>query len=149
MLKEVAAEIAPSETRLFNLSLVSGCLPLEWKHSHIVPIPKSDELLCVIRKLLEKHVYAIVLRHATSHNLISSCQWGFLSRRSTGTALLKVTTDWIQTLDKQESIMTVFFYLRKAFDSVPHQPLIEKLQAVQLNANGSITICFSGNRGLS
>ena len=144
MLKEVAAEIAPSVTRLFNLSLVSGCLPLEWKRSHIVPIPKLDELsnasnyrpislLCVISKLLEKHVYAIVLRHATSHNLISSCQWGFLSRRSTGTALLKVTTDWMQTLDKQESIMTVFFDLRKAFDSVPHQPLIEKLQAVQLN----------------
>ncbi len=123
MLKEVAAEIAPSLTRLFNLSLVSGCLPLEWKRSHIVPIPKSDELsnasnyrpislLCIVSKLLEKH---IVLRHAKSHNLISSSQWGFLSRRSTctGTALLKVTTDWMQTLDNRESIMTVFFLSKK------------------------------------
>ncbi len=129
--------------RLYT-ALVSGCLPLEWKRSHIVPIPKSDELsnasnyqpislLCIVSKLLEKHVYAIVLRHAKSHNLISSSQWGFLSRRSTGTALLKVTTDWMQTLDNRESIMTVFFDLQKAFDSVPHQLLIEKLQSVQLN----------------
>ncbi len=140
MLKEVAAEIAPSLTRLFNLSLVSGCLPLEWKRSHIVPIPKSDELsnasnyrpislLCIVSKLLEKHLYAIVLRHAKSHNLISSSQWGFLTRCTTGTALLKVTTDWMQTLDNRESIMTGFFDLRKA---VPHQLLIEKLQVVQL-----------------
>ncbi len=87
LLKEVAAEITSSLTRLFNLSLVSRCLLLEWKRSHIVPIPKSDELsnasnyrpiplLCVVSKLLEKQVYAIVLRHAKSHNLSSSSQWG-------------------------------------------------------------------------
>ena len=91
MLKEVATQIAPSITRLFNLSLSTGCLPSEWKYSNIVPIPKSNDptvasnyrpisLLCVVSKVLEKHVYAIVLRHAMSRNLISSKQWGFLSR---------------------------------------------------------------------
>ncbi len=44
-----------------------------------------------------------------------------------GYSLLKVTTDWMQTLDNRESIMTGVFDLRKA---VPHQLLIEKLQAV-------------------
>ena len=144
MLKEVATQIAPSITRLFNLSLSTGCLPSEWKYSNIVPIPKSNDptvasnyrpisLLCVVSKVLEKHVYAIVLRHAMSRNLISSKQWGFLSRRSTGTALLKVTTDWLQSLENHDSIMTVFFDLRKAFDSVPHQLLLQKLKSIQLN----------------
>ena len=109
-----------------------------------MPIPKSNDptvasnyrpisLLCVVSKVVEKHVYAIVLRPAMSRNLISSKQWGFLSRRSTGTALLKVTTDWLQSLENDDSIMTVFFDLRKAFDSVPHQLLLQKLKSIQLN----------------
>ena len=40
-LKETATSIAPSVTKLFNLSLKSGCFPTLWKLSHVVPIPKS------------------------------------------------------------------------------------------------------------
>ena len=40
----VAAEIAPSLTRLFNLSLTTGCIPHEWKCSNIVPVPKTKAL---------------------------------------------------------------------------------------------------------
>ena len=41
MLKATALAITPSVTKLFNLSLESGKLPVDWKFARIVPIHKS------------------------------------------------------------------------------------------------------------
>ena len=42
MLKANACSIAPSLTKLFNLSLTTGTVPNEWKIARIVPLPKID-----------------------------------------------------------------------------------------------------------
>ncbi len=42
MLKATAGSIAPSVTKLLNLSLSTGCVPDEWKRSSVVPIPKKS-----------------------------------------------------------------------------------------------------------
>ena len=60
-------------------------------------------------------------------------QWGFRAGRSTISALLSTVTHWLEILDAGMDICAVFFDYRKAFDSVPHQPLIEKLVAPGLN----------------
>ena len=44
LLKDVAAEIAPSITVIFNKSLSSGIVPTSWKEATITPIQKSDKL---------------------------------------------------------------------------------------------------------
>ncbi len=130
MLKVSAHTIAPSLTRLLNLSLTTGKLPNEWKSSNIFPVPKSCDksfpagfrpisLLCIISKLLGKHVYEIMLHHACNHSLIPQNQWGFLARRSTETALIKVTSDWLQDLEMGSAVCVIFLDLSKAFDSVP------------------------------
>ncbi len=112
MLQTTALGVAPSMTRLFNLSLTTGNLPLEWRQSHVVPIPKSENrsspsgyrpisLLSILSKLLEKHnihVYQNVLSNAKTNQLIPPNQWGFLARRSTETALIKLTSDWFDEL---------------------------------------------------
>ena len=43
ILKECAAELAPSITELFNFSLDRGKLPSVWKFASVVPIHKSGE----------------------------------------------------------------------------------------------------------
>ena len=43
MLKETALGITPAITRIFNLSLQTGTLPMEWKTARVSPIPKSSE----------------------------------------------------------------------------------------------------------
>ena len=40
-LKEVAVEIAEPLTKLYNISLQSGCIPLEWKHCNVTSVHKS------------------------------------------------------------------------------------------------------------
>ena len=42
MLKATANSIAPSLTRLFNRSLLTGVMPDEWKLARVVPTPKTE-----------------------------------------------------------------------------------------------------------
>ena len=143
MLKETATSIASSLTKLFNLSLSSGHLPSAWKLARVVPVPKSSDLsspsnyrpisiLSIISKIMERCVYKIVYDHLCVSYPISAKQWGFLPGRSTISALLSVTHDWLNNLENGNEVCSVYLDLRKAFDSVPHRLLIQKLSDIQL-----------------
>ena len=141
MLKPVAQSIAPSVARLVNQSVKSGCFPVLWKVSNIVPIPKSGDstspcnyrpisLLSIISKLLKRHVQNLLKDHLIERNLISDSQYGFLSGRSTTTALLSVIDNWHNHLDAGRD---VFLDLQKAFDSVPYRNLLSVLQQMDVH----------------
>ena len=53
--------------------------------------------------------------------------------KSTVTVLLSTLHDILQLLEAGFDISLVFFYLRIAFDSVPHLPLLQKLRDIGLN----------------
>ena len=144
MLKGTALAIAPSLTKLFNLSITTGCFPTCWKTSNVVPVPKSKthsdctqyrpiSLLSIVSKLLEKHLHSYISLHLSVSHPISEKQWGFQSGRSTVSALLTVTHKWFKALDQGHEICSVFFDLRKAFDSVPHKMLLDKLVSYGLD----------------
>ena len=146
MLKGTASSVTLSLTRLFNLSLTSGCFPDAWKLARVVPVPKSTDMskpsnyrpisiLSIISKILERIIYRMIFQHLCLWHPISSklLQWGFLPSRSTTSALLSVTHDWLSQLDQGHDVCSVYFDLRKAFDSVPHRPLLQKLIDIQLN----------------
>ena len=62
-------------------------------------------------------------------------QWGFRAGRSTVSALLSTATHWFELLDAGKDIYAVFFDYRKAFDTVPHRPLLKKLVALNLKGH--------------
>jgi len=79
MLKAGASSIAPSVTKLFNLSIASACFPTMWKMANIVPVPKSNNhtsqlpsnyrpisLLPTLSKLLEHHIHFLLTEHIKS-----------------------------------------------------------------------------------
>ena len=138
MLKGTAYSIASSLTKLFNISIRQGRFPECWKTSSVVPIPKSANpseatdyrpisLLSIVSKMLERHFHQYVTKHLNEYHPLSNKQWGFQSGKSTVTALLSVTHDWFQALEAGQEVCSIFFDLRKAFDSVPHRPLVDKL----------------------
>ena len=145
MLKATASTIVPSLTTLFNLSIKVGKIPQKWKISSVVPIPKTPtnsenpsnyrpiSLLSVVSKLLEKHIYGLVFEHMVDRNMLSQDQWGFTPGKSTVTALISTFYDILQNMDKGLEVSLVFFDIRKAFDSVPHLPLLLKLRNLGLN----------------
>ena len=138
MLKATANTIVPSLTQLFNTSIMSGNLPTDWTLARVVPVPKSKNLnspasyrpisiLSIISKIMERCVYRIIYDHLRNFYPISARQWGFLPGRSTTSALLSVTHDWLQYLERGNKVCSVYLDIRKAFDSVPHSLLNQKL----------------------
>ena len=73
------------------------------------------------------------LMHLQSAYPLSESQWGFCSGKSTTQTLLTATNDWLKMMESGIEAAAVFFDFTKAFDSVPHKPLIEKLQAIGLD----------------
>ncbi len=137
LLKECADVIAPSLTELFNKSLASGKVPTEWKYANIVPVPKTSEtriinnyrpisLLSLVSKVLEHVVHARILYIVKP--LLHPQQHGFRSQRSCITQLLDVVNNIGKALDCGKEIDMIYLDFSKAFDSVPHDKLIVKLQ---------------------
>ena len=85
--------------------------------------------------MLERHFHQYVTKHLNEYHPLSNKQWGFQSGKSTVTALLSVTHDWFQALEAGQEVCSTFFDLRKAFDSVPHWPLVDKLANLGLDAH--------------
>ena len=145
MLKNTAHSIAPSLTKLFNISIGLGRLPESWKTSLVVPIPKSSNhkevsnyrpisLLPIVSKMLERHFHHLITTHLNDNKPLSNSQWGFQAGKSTVTSLLNITHEWFQALERGQDICSIFFDLRKAFDTVPHQLLLDKLSNCGLNS---------------
>ena len=116
----------------------------EWKMSNVIPIHKSwgkteannyrpISLLCIISKVLEKHIHTKMLAFLDSTRFLSDDQWGFRPAHSTASALASATHDWFTILDSGSSVGAVFFDLKKAFDSVPHSLLLDKISATGLH----------------
>ena len=65
-----------------------------------------------------------------THNLYSNNQWGFRKGRSTKTLLISMTKGWKAALDDNKIVGAIFIDFRKAFDTILHELLPFKLQAV-------------------
>ena len=141
MLRGTVDAVVPSLTRLFNLSITTGSFPESWKLARIVPVPKSVvmsapsnyrpiSILSVVSKVLERHVHQFLSDFLSVNYPLSVRQWGFLPGRSTVSALLTVTHDWLHQLEMGNEVCSIFFDLKKAFDSVSHCLLLHRLEEI-------------------
>ena len=80
-----------------------------------------------------RHMHKLIHNHLESTALLASQQRGFRTKRSIVSALIDVTHHWFQSLDKGKEICTVFFDLSKAFDTVPHRVLLQKIKSAGMN----------------
>ena len=124
---------------LFNTSIETSQFPDSWKVARVTPIFKDGDrteksnyrpisVLPVISRLFEKLVFDQLYQYMKENGLFSPDQSGFLRLHSTLTCLLKNTDDWYSGLDLGRLVGLVFIDLKKAFDTVDHDILCEKLQ---------------------
>jgi len=146
VLKELAEVLVEPLCILFNKSLETGTLPLEWKKAEVVGIFKkgtrSDpgnyrpvSLTCVLCKMLESFIRDAIVAHMTDYGLYSPCQHGFRKSRSCITQLLEVMEGLTDLFEEGESVDIIYLDFKKAFDSVPHKRLLSKLKSYGIVGN--------------
>ena len=137
-LKELATEIAPIITVIFQRSLDSGKLPSTWLSANITPIFKKGEkykasnyrpvsLTCICSKLLEHIVVSQLLNHLDQYKALAEAQHGFRHKRSCETQLLQFLEDLSSSIQGGGQVDVIIMDFTKAFDKVSHQRLLHKL----------------------
>ena len=143
---------------IINLSFITGIFPDLCKLAKVIPLFKKDNpLLCdnyrpisllpVYSKILEKLIYIRMYQFLDSNNLFYERQFGFRSKYMTNHALIS-TTEWIKSyIDKGNFVGGIFIDLQKAFDTVNHDILCEKLMFYGFRGNSYLLIkSFLTNR---
>ena len=121
-------------TYIVNMSLMEGVFPSELKLAKVVPIFKAGEsdkvtnyrpisVLSFFSKIFEKTMYNYVVNFMDKHDTIYKYQFGFRKQHSTQHAIITLVDKITSSLDSGDIIIGVFFYLKKAFDTVNHHIL--------------------------
>ncbi|MFZ2538547.1 MAG: reverse transcriptase family protein, partial [Oscillospiraceae bacterium] len=85
--------------------------------------------------IMESIISAELRDYLLHHNLITPQQHGFIKRHSTLTNLLESTNDWTLSLSKHKSVDICYIDFQKAFDSLSHPKLVQKLSAYGISGN--------------
>ena len=140
LVKKCVDQLAPLITKMINSSLESGTVPENWKVALIVPILKKFGLdlvfmnfrpisnLPFVSKTAEKVVASQILDHCSAHAPLAACQSSYRKHHSTETALLKVQSDILLSMDRQEVTLLVLLDLIAAFDTIDHDIMINLLE---------------------
>ena len=64
-----------------------------------------------------------------ANNLLSGCQHSFVSDRSCTTNLMSTLEAWMLMTDERSSFDAIYLDFAKAFDFVPHERLLKKVEA--------------------
>ena len=137
-LKIAAEELAPILTNIFQSSVDNGILPRQWREANIIGIFKKGDkskpenyrpvsLTSIICKILEHIIHSHVMKHLEKLDILVDKQHGFRAKRSTVTQLLQTTHDFTSNLEESLTTHLAILDFSKAFDKVPHERLLSKL----------------------
>ena len=146
ILKLLINRISPIITDIINTSFEHNTFPLKWKMALIKPIPKipfpikeSDfrpiSLLCTMSKIIEKAANKQICEYLVKHSLLDPYQSAYKPGHSCTTAHLKIIEDILEAMDDSEVALMVLLDFSKAFDTVNHRLLLEKLSILGFQKN--------------
>ena len=88
LLKELASEISPISTTIYNASIKQGKIPNQWKEALIIPLFKKGDrgkasnyrpvsLTSICCKIMEHILHSKIISHLEANNILSENQHGF------------------------------------------------------------------------
>jgi hypothetical protein len=141
ILREVVDVVLPFIWVLCNVSLRDGCLPSSQKKAVVTPVLKKanadpDVLknyrpisnLTFMSKMVERIVAEQITAHLDELNLMPALQSAYRRHHSTESALLKVMSDILDSMDRRQVTLLGLLDLSAAFDTVDHDILLRRLE---------------------
>ena len=129
LLKNCKESLTPFLTKLFNHSLSSGEVPLNFCKAIVKPLLKSGKkktdksgfrpiaLTSLLSKAMERCLRSVIQEHLESNNLLTPHQHGFRAGRSCLSQLLQHYDETV-ALEAEDNLDVVYLDYAKAFDKV-------------------------------
>ena len=138
IVKQIAPQIVNQLANIFNKSFLTGIVPSKLKIAKVIPLYKTKDpalfsnyrpisLLPFFSKILERLMYNRLYNFLTEHNILSMNQFGFRKNYSTFLALIDLVDSISKNIDEGNYSIGIFLDLSKAFDTINHTILLDKL----------------------
>lgn len=147
LVKQIASVITQAVTKMVNRSFEDGIFPEKCKETVVIPIFKTGDredpgnyrpisILSGISRIMEYAMKPRLEAFLNGINFFYHRQYGFSEKRDANGAIFDLVTRIQSALDRNKMIASIFIDLKKAFDTVDHAILIEKLSKCGIRNNG-------------
>ena len=140
-LKDGAEILAKPISDIINLSIKLSTFPDKCKIAKLIPLFKKGSktdpknyrpisLLPLLSKLIEKAIHIQTQEYLDKHGLLYKFQSGFRKNFSTDSCLVHLSDFIINGMDKGLHTGMILIDLQKAFDTLDHDILLEKMECL-------------------
>jgi len=139
LLKAMRNELSVPLMLIINQSIEMGIFPDLLKTARVTPLYKKGDsslldnyrpvsVLPSVSKVFERIMYNQIFKHFTDFNLFYQSQYGFRTGHSTELAALELVDRILKDMDQNKLPINIYMDLSKAFDTLDHQILLDKLK---------------------
>ncbi|GAB0175572.1 mitochondrial enolase superfamily member 1 [Grus japonensis] len=153
VLRELVEVLTKSLSIIYQQSWLTGEVPVGWTLANVTPINKKgqnedpgnyrpESLASMLERVMEQIILNAITWHVQDNQVIRPSQHGFMKGRSCLTNLISFYDKVTHLVDEGKAVDVVYLDFSKAFDTISHSILLEKLAAHSLDGH---TLCWVKN----
>ena len=146
ILKCCSPIIEPFLVKIFNQCIENCIFPDCFKIAKVIPLYKKGDkkdpqnyrpisLLSSLSKIFEKIIHKQMMNFCRTNKLLNPRQYGFRDKMSCTDAIAAITDFIRNAIDKKLTGQVCYIDLQKAFDTLDHKILLNKMEKLGLRGN--------------